>query len=109
MRTGQHGQLNWKDAIIKVLEQSGSALHYKAIAEKIVEQNLRTSLGATPASTVSAMITTDIQELGDKSLFVRTNPGEYLLSLGECAISSTRSGRCDDHTYCGQSRPNTKQ
>ena len=44
--------LSWKEAILRVLEQSTEALHYTEIAEAILDQHLRTQVGATPAQTV---------------------------------------------------------
>lgn len=44
--------VNWRDAIIRVLSAEGEPMHYKDIAEAIAEQELRTEFGATPAATV---------------------------------------------------------
>lgn len=67
------------EAIIKVLEDSDVPLHYTEIAEQIVEDHLRSSVGATPASTVVAYISSSIKENGSNSPFVRVNRGEYSL------------------------------
>lgn len=45
--------LSWIDAIVKVMEENGAAMHYTDIAEKIISQELRDKIGATPAATVS--------------------------------------------------------
>lgn len=50
----------WRDAIDAVLSASPTALHYQEITERIISQGLRTSLGATPAATVNAQISTSI-------------------------------------------------
>ena len=47
-----HKQMKWEDAIVKVLEDAGTALHYKVITERIIAQGLRTNVGATPSNTV---------------------------------------------------------
>lgn len=54
-------------------------MHYTDIAEAIIERKLRQKVGATPASTVAANITTDIKQFGDESDFVRVKRGEYML------------------------------
>ena len=75
--------LSWRDAIIEVLKEEDSAMHYADIAERIVDKNLRTSVGATPANTVGAVITTDIKEFGAASVFVRSERGRYMLRSHE--------------------------
>ena|SRR5579863_7164245 len=70
--------LNWKDAIVQVLEKAGGPLHYTEIAQQIAESRLRTDLGATPASTVSSQITTSIQK-DPESPFIRVGRGLYAL------------------------------
>lgn len=73
-------ELTWKKAISKVLEDSSTALHYKDIAERIISENLRQSLGATPAATVIAQITGSIKRDGEKSPYVRVAKGTYTLA-----------------------------
>ncbi|WP_084709103.1 HTH domain-containing protein [Rubrobacter aplysinae] len=69
----------WKDAIVDVLKEEESAMHFTEIAEKIVESGLRKNMGATPANTVNAVITTDITSNGEDSKFARVRRGEYML------------------------------
>lgn len=70
----------WRRAIGKVLAEADGPMHYKDIAEKIVSDGLRTqSVGATPAATVSANITTSIKNDGERSPFVKVGPGQYAL------------------------------
>lgn len=71
--------MQWKDAIIQVLEDEAVAMHYADIAEEIVERDLRESVGATPANTVSATISLDLSEHGTNSVFKRVSRGEYML------------------------------
>ena len=42
---GTRTDLPWKEAIITVLEQAGSALHYTEIAQQVAEQKLRRHAG----------------------------------------------------------------
>ena len=69
----------WKEAIIKVLRDSDSAMHYSDIAQKIVEDELRVSVGATPAATVNAYINTSMNEEGNTSPYIKVGRGEYFL------------------------------
>jgi hypothetical protein len=71
--------LPWRDAITKVLQGSADPMHYTEIAEAIAKDNLRTDLGATPASTVNSVISTSIQSDGNSSPFVRVERGRYWL------------------------------
>ena len=69
----------WREAVITVLKEENSAIHYTAIAECIVEDGLRTAVGATPTSTVVATITTSIKNEGEDSPFRRVGRGIYIL------------------------------
>ena len=81
-------ELTWKEAINQVLAQFPNGLHYNEIAEKIIDQGLRTSVGATPAATVNAQISASIKHEGGASLYVRTNKGVFALKSG---LSPTES------------------
>ncbi len=70
--------LNWNEAILKVLETSDEPLHYKNIAEEIEKNGYRENLGATPANTVNSIINTSINQGGDTP-YVRTVRGFYTL------------------------------
>jgi hypothetical protein len=69
----------WREAIIEVMRSEGSAMHYTTIAERIVSDGLRESVGATPASTVNSTITTSLKSEREKSPFQRVARGEYIL------------------------------
>lgn len=69
----------WKDAIVEVLKEEESAMHFTEIAEKIIESSLRKNVGATPANTVNSIITTDIKSNEEESKFARVRRGEYML------------------------------
>lgn len=53
-------------------------MHYADIADMVVEKELRQSVGATPANTVAAAITKDLNDPG-ASAFERVKPGIYML------------------------------
>ena len=73
------GDLKWKEAIEKVLNEEKKQLHYTEIAEFIAERGYRKALGATPQDTVSANITTDINSQKEKSVFAKIGKGYYIL------------------------------
>lgn len=49
-------QMKWQDAIKKVLDAAEEPVHYTDIAQAIIDEGLRTSVGATPAATVAAQL-----------------------------------------------------
>jgi hypothetical protein len=71
-------ELTWRKAIEKVLSEAPGAVHYKDITDKIIEDGLRTSLGATPAATVSAHLTTAIKSEGGDCPFQKVGRGLYI-------------------------------
>lgn len=72
-------ELTWREAIDKVLGATSTPLHYKEIAEKIVSERLRTSVGATPAATVNAQISSSIKH-DSASKYLRVAKGTFTLS-----------------------------
>ncbi|MCW5860473.1 MAG: winged helix-turn-helix domain-containing protein, partial [Caldilineales bacterium] len=74
--------LTWRQAIDKVLSSSPSAMHYKEIADQIMANGLRKNLGATPAATVNAQITSSIKHDGDASPYIRVDKGTFALRSG---------------------------
>jgi hypothetical protein len=71
-------ELTWRKAIEKILSATPSAVHYKDIAERIISGGLRVSLGATPAATVSAHLTTAIKKEGAACPFQKVGRGLYI-------------------------------
>ena len=51
--------MTWKEAIIKVLAEEGSPMHYVDITNKIIEKEYKQDYGATPEMTVSNQLTTN--------------------------------------------------
>jgi hypothetical protein len=70
-------ELKWKEAIEKVMNEEKKQLHYSEIAELIAKRGYRTSLGATPQDTVSAVILTDIKK--GNSIFEKIEKGVFIL------------------------------
>ena len=68
--------LSWDKAILSVLEEEGKSMHYRTIAERIIEHGLVKTSGATPANTVNAYLHGG--KLSSKVTCVRR--GEYILT-----------------------------
>lgn len=47
-------EMKWREAILKVLRESHEPMHYSDIAQVIIDNGYRSSIGATPAATVAA-------------------------------------------------------
>lgn len=75
-------EMSWKDAVQKVLEDAGKPLHYSDITDRILGQGLKTTAGATPASTVNATISSAILKEGSAGVFERIESGVYGLRTG---------------------------
>jgi predicted GIY-YIG superfamily endonuclease len=69
----------WKQAIIEVLVDAGEPMTRTEIADAIVSRGLRVRVGATPAHTVAAQVSTSIGQEGVDSPFIRVGRGEYAL------------------------------
>ncbi len=88
----------WMDAIIKVLSDPIEPMHYSDIAEQIVERGLRESIGATPANTVNAYISTSIREEGEESPFIKLAKGTYCLKKIDSDEGQKNSAPCVEDT-----------
>jgi hypothetical protein len=84
--------MDWKTAIQSVLQNAPDPMHYSDIANEIAERGLRDrdELGATPASSVAAIIVSSLKSEGDASPFIRTSRGYYALrsTLKEAAAAA---------------------
>lgn len=78
----------WRDAIIRVLNESDKALHYSDIAELILTNGYYKTDGATPAATVNSHIATSIKTDGAESPFIRVSPGIFSLNSQSPSASS---------------------
>ena len=72
-------ELTWREAIDKVLGAAATPLHYKEIATKIIAGGLRISVGATPAATVNARISSSMK-YDSPSPYVRVGKGMLALA-----------------------------
>lgn len=72
-------ELRWLAAIERVLEESDTPLHYTEIANLIIENGYRISVGASPATTVNTYISNDMREFGESSSFEKVSMGTFRL------------------------------
>lgn len=68
--------LSFADAAAKILEQTGTSLHYRKIIKQAIAQSLIRTDGETPESTLNAVFSVD-RKKGNASRFVRIQPGIY--------------------------------
>jgi hypothetical protein len=73
-------EMTWREAIDTILGASATPLHYKDITERIIVDGLRRNLGATPAATVNAQISSSIKRDGPDSPFLRVGKGTFTLA-----------------------------
>jgi hypothetical protein len=71
-------ELTWRKAIEKVLSEVPGAMHYQKITEKIIQEGLRSNLGATPERTVVSAAITAIKNEGDKCPFQKIGRGLFV-------------------------------
>ncbi|XDE60630.1 winged helix-turn-helix domain-containing protein [Arthrospira platensis BEA 1257B] len=69
--------MSFADAAIQVLEDVGSPLHYRKIAEIAIARNLIPTNGKSPEATLNAIIAVEIKQKGDHSRFVKINRGVF--------------------------------
>src|SRR5208283_1168397 len=74
-------EMQWDQAIIKVLGESDQPRHYAEIAVEVAKKGYRgpDELGATPANTVAAIIGKSLRDEGENSPFVRVAMSYYAL------------------------------
>jgi restriction system protein len=68
--------LTYREAARRILVDRGP-LHYRDLADAIIEAGLVQTEGATPEASLNATIAVDIKRHGDKSTFIRVNPGVF--------------------------------
>jgi HJR/Mrr/RecB family endonuclease len=65
------------DAAYEVLRAAGEPLHKDTLAQRMIEGGFWQSEGKTPAATFSAILGTEIAELGAASRFIRRDPNVF--------------------------------
>jgi len=67
-------------------------MHYNDIAQEIIEQGLRTKLGATPAATVNALMAKSIKDEGERSPYRRVARGVFMMAGPDTAGKAAGDG-----------------
>lgn len=65
------------DAAYRVLKENEEPMHYKEITQQALNKGYMETEGKTPEATMSARISRDIKNNGEKSRFVRVKRGTY--------------------------------
>lgn len=81
--------MSWREAILKVLGEADTPLHYSEISEQILSRGYYKTDGATPAATVNAQISSAIKHEGESSLFLRVGKGIFSLRSKTAAVTGT--------------------
>jgi hypothetical protein len=68
------------DAAAQVLRDKGEAMTCKAIVEEMLAKGLWKTQGKTPASTLYAALTKEIEGKADESRFIKTGRGLFSLA-----------------------------
>ena len=84
--------MKWKDAIALILANHGGSLRTEAIADRIIESRLRTSIGATPSATVGSNLFCDIRD-NDDSDFEKVAPATFRVKSDRVDTILARLGR----------------
>ena len=70
---------DFKKAAYRVLNEAGKSLHSKEITKRALKDGYLRSAGKTPEATMDALLTVDINEKKEKSLFIKTAPSTFAL------------------------------
>ena len=70
-------EMGWREAILKILEDSSEPLHYKEISRRVIDSGLRPVTGSTPENSASRTIT---QFLLPEGRVERIEPGVFWVS-----------------------------
>lgn len=71
--------LTFIEAARRILDEAGKPLHYREITELALAKGWLDTAGKTPWETLGARLAVDIKRLGERSVFVRTEPGAFAL------------------------------
>lgn len=69
--------MNYRDAVIKVLQEEKRVLHYEEISALAIERKYIEPKGKTPHDTISTEISRDLRKNGTESVFIRYGKGVY--------------------------------
>ena len=80
---------DFKKAAYKILTESGMPLHSKEITKRALKAGYLQTAGKTPQATMDALLTVDINEKKEKSLFVKTAPSTFTLRILKISASDS--------------------
>lgn len=69
----------FKQAAYKILSEAGKPLHSKEITRRAIKAGYLPTAGKTPEATMDALLTVDINEKNEKSLFIKPAPSTFAL------------------------------
>lgn len=84
---------SFKQAAIKILTEARRPLHYREITERAIHSGLIAPEGKTPWATMNATLSTDIVNNGEKSIFIRSDPGFYALRELKIKVTDQIKGK----------------
>lgn len=73
------------DAVLKVLQDAGTPLHYLEITKRILAEKLWKTDGKTPEATVNARLAVDVKKNGKASAFRRAGRGVFAVNMERAA------------------------
>lgn len=80
---------SFKEIAYQILIEEQKPLHYRELTDIALKKNLLKSSGKTPWATMNAQLSMDIIEKGERSAFIRTDPGYYSLKDNKHAVVDT--------------------
>ncbi len=73
-------RVTFADAAYVVLVETGHEIHYKELAQRVLEAGLFTSKGKTPEQTLRSQIAREVKDKGDESRFLTRDAGKIELA-----------------------------
>jgi hypothetical protein len=86
--------MSWEDAIQAVLQDASGTMRPSEIADKVFLQGYRANVGASPATTVAAILSTSLKKKG--SPFTKFGRGEFALKESARPLSKTSTAPVTD-------------
>ncbi len=93
------------DAAYEILKAAGEPLHKDVLTKRMMDGGLWQSEGKTPAATVSAILGTEIAELGAASRFVRREPNVFDLRRDDDPVPALEAPTDGPKAWMFQANP----
>lgn len=75
------------NAVLRVLQDAGTPLHYREITRRILAANLWETEGKTPEAAVNARLAEDLKKNGSVSAFCRIGRGVFSINTGYTGVT----------------------